>query len=83
MDSGQELVLSKVLDASEVESIDLPIRKKLEKFYETKISEFFTAKAISETAQKSIGESVGYPIICPQTINSWKIAINHFHIRGA
>lgn len=56
MESAQELVLSKVLDAAEVESIDLPIRKKLEKFYETKISEFFTAKAISETAQKSIGE---------------------------
>lgn len=56
MDSGQELVLSKVLDAAEVESIELPVRKKLEKFYETKISEFFTAKAISDTAQKSIGE---------------------------
>lgn len=58
MESGPDLVLSKVLDAAEVESIDLPVRKKLEKFYENKISEFFTAKAISETAQKSIGESV-------------------------
>lgn len=56
METGQELVLSKVLDANEVESIELPIRKKLEKFYEKKISEFFTAKAISETAQKSIGK---------------------------
>lgn len=61
MDSGQELVLSKVLDASEVESIQLPIRKKLEKFYESKISEFFTAKAISETAQKSIGKCLPRP----------------------
>lgn len=79
MEGAQDLVLSKVLEADEVDRIELPIRKKLEKFYETRISEFFTAKAISETAQKSIGESRSQGICQPGQRRALQFPMKHFN----
>lgn len=57
MEGVGDTVLYKVLEAGEIETIQTEVRKKLEKFYQSYIGEYYAFKAISETSQKNIGES--------------------------
>lgn len=52
MEEECDKVLHKVLQQEEIDQIPLETRKKLEQFYEQRLSEFYTAKAL----QLNIGE---------------------------